>query len=261
MSLDRYAICFGKIEEINLKNKIDIIFQKNNLKIEYYIDHDPNFRLSTFNIGYNRYCRFYHLYGILIIYKYDKPLEDESSTLIDMLCYKFNTDLSYRLYNEYIAYCRSIILFYLPFYFNELKRSYKLLFISSTPPFKFEGHAFVRQESCLYDDYDLYPIAPRFGFIVLTCENKTYICRVTKDAKFVDDSNQSSVNGIPYSTWVSNSHKLLALEINDFYNRNVKWDYLDYILTKNYIRHPKAKGSFKKFDDPLMVCEKLSDLG
>lgn len=249
----------GNEEEEILNQMFKIKIRKYDLAVENIIDNNGIYRLSSFSMSGNRYGRYYHRYGIFIIYKYDKDIRDTSYSLLDFKCYRFfEKEKLYQCY-AYELYFRSVLLFFLPEFFMSIKMKYQVKFINSFPPFDEEDHQIINQDSGLEDDEDNIPLLPVEGYMVIRVAGTDFICKVDKRSKyFSGGSTRKNSEGMHMTSWVSPCSRLLAIPKIDFMNKCDEFFPLEFLLTEKVTKRRSIIFNQKEKNlNPFSRCEDI----
>ena len=256
-----YADPLQKIEEYTII--FNSITRKFKIPIIIIIDHDLINRLTSFEMTNFRYGRFYHRYGIFVIYKYNKSILNHDYSLLDVKIYRFfNADKIYQIY-DYEVYFRSLLLFYLPNLLKIINKNYRVVFLNSFPPFVEEDHSIIRQDKNVEDNIEYLPLLPKPGYLVIEIENEQYICKMHKYSNlFSGHSGQKNEEGIYITSWVSPCSILLAMKKQHFLEKFNTWLPLDLLLTGKTTKRESIL--FNRKDKNLnsySYCEDIFDPG
>ncbi len=221
----------SKNVETVLQNELKRICINLNIYINEVIDIDPIYRISTIETSECRLVRFYHTYGIFVIYKYNKlpSINPDTFTLLDFKVCRINTSAELTHAVGFETYFRSLLLLVIPSFFNKYSMSeYRILFVNAHPPFVDESYHTIGIDTNVIRDYEHVIGNASIGFFVLDIKGEVYICKIQNDKKSPYAAlNRFGACNMLITYWNVESVVIVAMTKQNFMSKKQKWQLLE----------------------------------
>lgn len=217
----------SKSVEAVLTFELEKVCEQVGIVIKNILDIDTALRVTSFCIEHERIVRYYHAYGVFVMYKYNmSPIEhDDKYSLLDMKVYRVDANMKLKHACGFETYLRSLLNVTIPSFFKRYEiTDYRILYINTFPPFIDEAYHTVGMNTNIIHDLDYTISYSHIGFFVLEVSKKQYVCKAQSNRKGAYAAmNRFDVCNMITTYVNSHNSRILGINKDDFMNKSFAW--------------------------------------